>query len=156
MPSPTHLNWITKEFKALQPDELYAIMQLRVRVFVLEQQCFYQDLDDKDQSAIHLMGFARPSGDLAVYSRIVPPGISFAEPSIGRVITAPEYRGKQLGLELMERSIELTRCAYPGQAIRIGAQAHLQGFYGTLGFEPQGDIYDEDGIPHVEMVLKSF
>lgn len=148
------MDWITKEFKALQPGELYAIMQLRARVFVLEQQCFYQDLDDKDQASIHLMGFVRSSGDLAAYSRIVPPGISFAEPSIGRVITAPEYRGKQLGLELMERSIELTRATYPNQPIRIGAQAHLQHFYGLLGFEAEGEIYDEDGIPHVEMVLK--
>lgn len=148
------MDWIKKEFKALQPDELYAIMQLRAKVFVLEQQCFYQDLDDKDQASIHLMGFVRPSGDLAAYSRIVPPGISFAEPSIGRVITAPEYRGKQLGLELMERSIELTRATYPNQPIRIGAQAHLQHFYGLLGFEAEGEIYDEDGIPHVEMVLK--
>lgn len=148
------MDWITKEFKALQPDELYTIMQLRAKVFVLEQQCFYQDLDDKDQAAIHLMGYARKNGDLAAYSRIVPPGISFAEPSIGRVITAPEYRGKQLGLALMEHSIALTRSTYPNQPIRIGAQAHLQHFYGLLGFEAEGEIYDEDGIPHVDMVLK--
>lgn len=153
MASPTNLHWIEKDFTSLTPDELYAIARLRVAVFVLEQQCFYEDLDGKDQVSLHLMGFDKASSDLAAYSRIVPPGISFVEPSIGRVITAREFRGQKLGGELMERSITLTRETYPGLPIRIGAQAHLQGFYGGLGFVPEGEIYDEDGIDHVEMVL---
>lgn len=149
----TDLNWIVKDFASLTAEELYVIVRLRAAVFVLEQQCLYEDLDGKDQSSMHMMGFDGASGTLAVYARIVPPGVSFAEPSIGRVITAPEFRGKQLGHELMKRSIALTRATYPGQSIRIGAQAHLQEFYGRLGFIPEGEIYDEDGIDHVEMVL---
>lgn len=155
MASQTNLNWIVKDFISLTPEELYAIARLRIAVFVLEQQCCYQDLDGKDQVSVHLMGFDKVSDALVAYSRIVPPGISFAEPSIGRVITAREFRGQALGRELMERSITLTRNTYPGLPIRIGAQAHLQGFYGRLGFVPEGEIYDEDGIDHVEMVLKN-
>lgn len=100
------------------------------------------------------MAFEAGTGNLAAYSRIVPPGISYREPAIGRVITSMDFRGRKLGMELMERSIALTHQAYPGQAIRIGAQAHLQQFYSTFGFVSEGEIYDEDGIDHVEMILK--
>lgn len=153
MASTTNLNWVVKDFTSLTIEELYAVVRLRAAVFVLEQQCLYEDLDGKDQPSKHVMGFDRANGTLAVYARIVPPGISFNEPSIGRVITAPEYRGRDLGFELMKRSIALSHKMYPGQILRIGAQAHLQNFYGSLGFIPEGEIYDEDGIDHVEMVL---
>lgn len=151
---PTNLQWIHKEFAALSVAELYALMQLRMEVFVLEQECLYRELDGLDAECIHLMAFEPEHQALAAYSRIVPPRLSFPEPSIGRVITAQAHRGKGLGVELMERSIANCVALYPNQPIRIGAQAHLQKFYGSLGFVSQGDIYDEDGIPHIEMVLQ--
>lgn len=148
----TKLHWTSKAFTELSATELYAVMQLRVDVFILEQKCFYRELDGWDAQCMHLMAFDRKKETLAAYSRIVPPGLSFAEPAIGRVITGAGYRGVGLGQELMERSIALCQELYPKQPIRIGAQAHLQAFYGALGFRADSEIYDEDGIPHLEML----
>lgn len=148
----TELHWIAKKFPELSTAELYAVVQLRVEVFILEQHCFYRELDGLDQQCIHLMAFDPNNETLAAYSRIVPPGLAFSEPAIGRVITAAAYRGTGLGRELMKRSIVLCETHYPHQAIRIGAQAHLQEFYAELGFRAASDIYDEDGIPHLEML----
>lgn len=147
-------HWISKDFTALSAAELYALIQLRVDVFMLEQSCLYRDLDNKDQKSLHFMAFDPQNQALVAYSRIVPPGLSFTEPAISRVITSLAYRGQGLGIELMERSIALCQEQYPAQAIRIGAQAHLQQFYSSFGFVGEGEIYDEDGIPHIEMVLQ--
>jgi ElaA protein len=114
-------------------------------VFVVEQNCPYLDADGVDDIARHL--WAEQGGAIAAYLRIVPAGVKFAEVSIGRVITAPEARGTGLGRELMKRGI----AAAGHVPIRIGAQAHLEKFYGELGFQRASDVYDEDGIPHVEM-----
>ncbi|MEO8705020.1 MAG: GNAT family N-acetyltransferase [Kofleriaceae bacterium] len=135
--------WFDKTFDELTVHELYAITVLRERVFVVEQACAYLDADGYDQRSRHLWG-----GDFQAYLRIVPAGLKFPELSIGRVIVAPEARGSGLGYELMQRGI----AACGGVAIRLGAQAHLEKFYGSLGFSRASDVYDEDGIPHVEML----
>ena len=139
-------------YEQLTRDQLYAILRLRAEVFVVEQDCVYQDLDDKDQQAIHLLGLTE-DGRLAAYTRIVDKGVSYPDyASIGRVITAPFARGKGLGRPLMKKSIQALFDHYGKQPIKIGAQAHLQAYYGSLGFEGVGEVYDEDGIPHRGMV----
>ncbi|HEY5943966.1 MAG TPA: GNAT family N-acetyltransferase [Kofleriaceae bacterium] len=139
------LIWRARDFAELTVVELYAIMALRQRVFVVEQNCPYLDADGVDQVSRHL--WAERAGAIAAYLRIVPAGVKFAEVSIGRVITAPETRGTGIGRELMKRGI----AAAGAVPIRIGAQAHLEKFYGELGFVRASDVYDEDGIPHIEM-----
>jgi ElaA protein len=140
------LSWHESPFDALTVHQLYAILALRQRVFVVEQTCAYLDADGADAPSRHL--WAERAGDIVAYVRLVPAGLKFAEVSIGRVITAPETRGTGLGRELMRRAI-----AACGQVpIRIGAQAHLEKFYGELGFVRASDVYDEDGIPHIEML----
>jgi ElaA protein len=139
------LTWYERTFDALDVRQLYRILALRQRVFVVEQTCAYLDADGVDPMSRHL--WAERAGDIVAYVRIVPAGVKFDEVSIGRVITAPEARGTGLGRELMRRAI-----AAAGSPIRIGAQAHLEKFYGELGFVRASDVYDEDGIPHIEMV----
>ncbi len=141
-------------YHQLTRDQLYAILRLRAEVFVVEQDCVYQDLDDKDQKAVHVLGFAA-NGQLAAYTRLVGKGVSYPDyASIGRVITAAFARGKGLGRPLMLTSIEMLYEHFGRQAIKIGAQAHLQAYYGSIGFEGVGEVYDEDGIPHRAMILK--
>ncbi|MEE1946509.1 GNAT family N-acetyltransferase [Pedobacter sp. KR3-3] len=145
------LNWIYKNFDDLSVTELYAILQLRSEVFVVEQNCVYLDIDNKDKKSMHLMAWQ--GDDLAAYTRLVPPGVSFAEASIGRVVTSPRYRGTGIGIELMQKSIVHCLATYQTQNIRIGAQLYLQKFYTNLGFVQNSEPYDEDGIPHIEMIL---
>lgn len=144
------INWTLKIFPELTVDELYRILQLRSEVFVVEQNCVFQDMDNKDQKCHHLMGWA--GEDLAAYVRIVPPGVSYKEPSIGRVVSSPKYRGRGAGRQLMETAISETLQLHGNQPIRIGAQLYLKQFYNSLGFEAEGEIYMEDGIEHIEMV----
>ena len=144
------VQWRLRAFDALTLAELYAILGARAAVFVVEQRCNYLDMDDVDPACMHLMAWNRDK--LAAYLRIVPPGARYAEPSIGRVLTSAEHRGTGLGRELMRRGIEHTEQLYPGQAIRIGAQAHLQRFYSEFGFVTDSDIYFEDHIEHVKML----
>ena len=145
------MNWILKKFEDLTSFELYAIMQLRNEVFVVEQNCVYQDADGKDLHSLHLCGWV--AGKLAAYTRIIPPGISYPEASIGRVVTSPAYRNTGAGRQLMEESIRLTFSEFKGTRIRIGAQLYLTGFYSSLGFIQTGEEYLEDGILHIEMIL---
>jgi ElaA protein len=140
------MRWIDRPFAQLTTHELYAIIALRERVFVVEQNCPYQDADGVDPVSHHL--WADVGGAIHAYLRIVPAGVKFAEVSIGRVITAPEARGTGVGKELMRRGLALAGAV----AVRIGAQAHLEKFYGDLGFVRTSDVYDEDGIPHIEML----
>ena len=145
------LTWVFKKFDELTAAELYAMMQLRNEVFVVEQNCVYQDADDKDQRSLHLNGWI---GDrLVAYTRIIPPGISYTVPSIGRVVTSPNYRKKGIGKKLMEESISKTFGHFKGTEIKIGAQVYLAEFYRSLGFLQSSDQYLEDGIPHIEMTL---
>ena len=143
------INWTIKKFDELTPSELYAILRLRSEVFVVEQNCVYLDLDDKDEHCHHLMGWKDKM--LVAYTRLVPPGISYEYPSIGRVVTSPSARQSGFGRLLMERSIEETMRLFGTSPIRIGAQLYLQRFYTSLGFITSSEIYLEDGIEHIEM-----
>ncbi len=144
------VSWQLRNFESLTTQELYSILQLRSEVFVVEQNCIFLDMDDKDQVSWHLMGWR--DNALAGYTRLVPAGISFAEPSIGRVVTSPRVRGTGLGVELMKKSIEESKKLFGDTPIRIGAQFHLKKFYESLGFTQSSEIYDEDGIDHIEML----
>ena len=145
-----NIRWVLKKFEELSLDELYAILRLRIEVFVVEQNCLFQDIDNKDQSCFHFMGW--DNGTLCAYTRIVPPGVSYELPAIGRVVTSPKARGGGLGRVLMEKSIEETKKLYGETGIQIGAQVYLQKFYTSLGFVQSSDIYLEDGIEHIEMI----
>ena len=145
------LSWTLKKFDDLTPHELYAILQLRSEVFVVEQNCVYQDMDNKDLHAWMLMGWEE--GKLLAHTRLLPPGLSYEEASIGRVVSSPSARGRGIGRELMIKSIESVYILYGQGPIRIGAQLYLQSFYASLGFRPEGDIYLEDNIQHIIMYL---
>jgi len=141
--------WKLKKFNDLTPHELYAILQLRNEVFVVEQNCVYQDADNKDQESIHLMGWENDW--LAAYTRILPPGLGYDLPSIGRVVTSPRIRKTGAGKIVMEKSIEAAESLFGKTPIRIGAQCYLKNFYEFLGFQQSSAEYLEDGIPHIEM-----
>jgi ElaA protein len=141
-----------KAFKNLHVDELYELLRLRSEVFVVEQNCVFLDADNKDQHCHHVLLYAED--ELAAYSRIVPAGISYPELSIGRVITAPKFRGTGLGKVVMELAINACRELFSEGDIRIGAQTYALPFYQSLGFVPDGEVYDEDGIEHIEMLRK--
>jgi ElaA protein len=147
------LTWSSKKFNDLSPHELYAIMQLRNEVFVVEQNCVYQDADNKDQLSYHFMGFQNDK--LVAYTRIVPPGIAYTEVAIGRVVTSPSIRRTGIGKELMERSIDEVYKLFGKVPIHIGAQLYLKKFYTSLGFQQSSDTYLEDGIEHIEMILQA-
>lgn len=153
MTAPTlTLSWRCQPFQQLALADLHAVLKLRQDVFVIEQQCLYADIDGLDPQCLHLLGITN-NGQLAAYARVVPAGLKFEEPAIGRVIVAPAWRGHALGGTLMREAIAATQRACPGAPIRISAQAHLQRFYGGLGFVTASDEYDEDGIAHVDMLL---
>jgi ElaA protein len=145
------IDWKLKFFNELSPDELYAIIRLRNEVFVVEQHCVFQDADNKDQSSYHVMGWKE--NELVAYSRLVPAGISYSEPSIGRVVTSPTVRSLGMGKKLMEHSIYLLHSKWGKLNIKIGAQLYLEKFYNSLGFQRTSEIYMEDGIEHIEMRL---
>ena len=146
------VNWVLKKFDDLSPHELYAIMQLRNEVFAVEQQCVYQDADNKDQPSFHFMGWLE--NKLVAYTRLLPPGVAYIEPSIGRVVNSPSSRRSGIGRELMKRSIEEVYILYGTLPIKIGAQLYLQNFYSSFGFNQTSAIYLEDNIEHIEMVLE--
>ncbi len=131
---------------------VHEILQARESVFIVEQNCPYQDADDCDPHAWHMTG--RINGKLACYVRVVDPGKKYPHPSIGRVLTTTEFRGSGLGRAMMQEAIRHTHQLYPGQPIQIGAQAHLYTFYNALGFEQISDEYLEDGIPHMLMLRR--
>ena len=143
------INWQIKNFDSLTQHELYAILRLRSEVFVVEQNCVFLDMDNKDQVSWHLMGWNGQK--LVAYTRLVPAGVSYTEPSIGRVVTSPAERGTGLGKVLMEKSIAEASRVFGKTPLRIGAQFHLKKFYESLGFTQSSDIYDEDGIDHIQM-----
>jgi ElaA protein len=144
------VNWLWSRFGTLGVDNLYDALALRCRVFILEQGA-YLDPDGADRQAWHLLG-RDDAGVLQAYLRAVDPGVKYAEPSLGRVITAPERRGTGLGHALVAEGLACCVAVWPGQGVRISAQAHLAGFYGGYGFLPVGDTYLEDNIPHLQML----
>ncbi len=141
-------------FYRLHLDEFYELMALRQEVFVVEQNCPYLDADGLDREAYHLMGLDK-NGKLIAYTRLLPKGISYENyVAIGRVVTAPKARGLGIGKEIMAASLEWCQQLFPGEKIKISAQTYLLEFYKNLGFEPVGEGYLEDDIPHIGMVLK--
>ncbi|HVB03077.1 MAG TPA: GNAT family N-acetyltransferase [Chitinophagaceae bacterium] len=145
------IQWKVSEFGQLSSKEIYNILRLRSEVFVVEQQCIFLDLDELDFQAIHLTGYNK--GQLIAYSRLFNKGIVAALPSIGRVVISPQSRHNGIGKILMGKAIDLIYELYGRQPIFIGAQCYLQKFYNSFGFKTQGEIYFEDGIAHVKMVL---
>lgn len=146
-----HLTWSIKKFNDLTANELYHILRLRSEVFVVEQQCVFLDADNKDQVAHHCMCWNEDS--LFAYSRLIPAGFAYEEPSIGRVVTAPVARNLGIGKMLMKQSIDECINLFNANAIKIGAQLYLKKFYSSFGFEQSSEIYVEDGIEHIEMLL---
>jgi ElaA protein len=148
------VTWQWKRFSELGVDGLYRVLALRSEVFVVEQRSLYQDPDGYDRECFHLLGeLPRPEGPLlGAYLRVLPPGLKYPEASFGRVVTAPGVRGQRLGHELVKRALAFLEERWPGTPIRIGAQHYLVRFYAGFGFRQLGDVYDEDGIPHVDMV----
>ena len=141
-----------KVYQDLAIDELYAMMALRAAVFVVEQNCVYQDLDYKDQKALHVMGWI--NGKLVAYTRLFGPGDYFDQASIGRVIVAMDERGHNYGHQIMSASITAISQRYKTDRIDISAQTYLEQFYTAHGFLPLGEEYLEDGIPHIKMIKK--
>lgn len=148
-----HIHWVLKKFDDLTPHQLYAILQLRNAVFVVEQTCAFQDADNNDQGSYHLMGF--DNDILVAYTRLLPPGLTYEQASIGRVVTAPSVRRYGVGKKLMQQSIDAVYELFGTGPIKIGAQLYLKRFYQSFGFVQIGDIYLEDGIEHIHM-LKEF
>ncbi|MSR12735.1 MAG: GNAT family N-acetyltransferase [Gammaproteobacteria bacterium] len=145
----TAIKWTCQAFEQLQPAQLYSILRLRTEVFVIEQDCVYQDMDNFDSQALHLCG--SQDSILTCYARLFAPGVKYPGASIGRVVTAPQARGTGLGRELMWQALEQCHRAWPGAAITISAQHHLERFYNSVDFKTVSAPYLEDGIPHVEM-----
>lgn len=145
------LRWECKPFHELTADQMYTILCVRQEVFVLEQECLYLDADGKDRKSFHLMGF--DGEELVAYARIVEPGVSYNEVSMGRILTTAKARGTGAGVELMEVGIEEIKSRYGKVPIRISAQTYLLKFYERFGFQSTGKEYLEDEIPHTEMLL---
>ncbi|WP_136482736.1 GNAT family N-acetyltransferase [Cognatitamlana onchidii] len=139
-----------KSYDELSKAHLYALLQLRSEVFVVEQDCVYQDIDGKDQDALHILGFK--ADKLVAYTRIFKPGLYFEEASIGRVVVAKEERKHSYGYDIMKASINAIETYYNQKTIKISAQCYLQKFYTNCGFEAVGASYLEDGIPHIAML----
>lgn len=144
------MEWRIIKFKEFDVNLLYEVLKLRVDVFVVEQNCAYPDLDTYDQQSLHL--FCIEKEEVIAYCRILPPGERYELCSIGRVVVKEKARGTGVARQLMVKAIEEAEDAWNIQTIKICAQSHLQEFYGSLGFVTMSDIFEEDGIPHVNMV----
>ena len=141
---------VSKTFSELNNQELYQILRLRSEVFVVEQDCVYQDLDNKDQISIHI--FRKKKNEIVAYTRIFKSGDYYKNPSIGRVVVSKKNRGKELGKKIMIYSIEFIKKNIKGEKIELSAQKYLDKFYKELGFYKKGEDYLEDGIPHQRMI----
>ena len=141
---------VVKKFSELSIEELYQILRLRSEVFVVEQDCVYQDLDNKDQISVHI--FIKEKNEIVAYTRIFKSGDYYKNPSIGRVVVAKKDRGKELGKKIMISSIDYIQENLKGDKIELSAQKYLDKFYKDLGFYKIGEDYLEDGIPHQRMI----
>lgn len=139
-----------KSFEQLSLHQLYEVLRLRSEVFVVEQDCVYQDIDGKDEKALHVLGF--DNGNLVAYTRIFPPGIYFSEAAIGRVVVKNSSRKNKFGHEIMEASIKAVQDNFDTTNIKLSAQTYLTKFYESHGFHQIGEGYLEDGIPHIAMI----
>jgi ElaA protein len=147
------IEWQWCRLGELSAEQVYAVLAARVEIFVVEQNCAYQDLDGLDADAEHLIAWSGAGTEVAGYLRVLGPGTRFDDPSIGRIITAKRFRGSGLGRVIVAKGIERTRLRYPGQPVRISAQQYLEKFYRDFGFVTVSQPYLEDNIPHVEMLL---
>jgi ElaA protein len=151
---PSEIAWQWSRFADLTQHVLYAALRVRSEVFVVEQHCAFLDMDGADQEAWHLLGWVE-RGDaraLAAYLRLLPPGCRFAEASIGRVLTAADFRRTGAGRAVMREGVRKSSEIYPQHGIRIGAQRYLESFYADFGFRPASEPYLEDGIAHIQML----
>lgn len=147
------MKWIIKKFKDLTVVELHDIIQLRLNIFVVEQDCVYLDLDGKDFEAYHFFcKLDDGSEKIVAYTRIFAPGDYFEEASIGRVVVDQEYRKDGIGFQLMKNSMDQIKTLFKEDLVKIGAQLYLRKFYESLGFQQVGEGYLEDGIPHIYMI----
>lgn len=145
------MSWSLKTFDTLSNQELYSILQIRNAVFIVEQACSYQDVDNKDLNALHL--FYTKDNAMLAYCRILPPGVSYKEASFGRFLTVQSARNLGLGKVMIGQAIYHIKERWPKTSIRISAQQYLERFYQAFGFKTQGNMYLEDDIPHVEMLI---
>jgi ElaA protein len=148
------LHWRFAPFEKLTPREVHDLLQARSDVFVVEQNCVFPDVDGRDPACWHLLGrdSSATGAPLVAYCRLVPPGVKYDEPSIGRVLTTAAGRSRGAGRELMREAISRLEALWPGRAIRIGAQQYLEKFYASFGFARVSEPYEEDGILHIDMV----
>lgn len=148
------LNWHWYTLNDFDPATLLGYLKLRQDVFVVEQKCTAPDIDDYDLQALHLIGYGTDGTPLACL-RLIPPGLKFAEPALGRVVVHADARRGGTGSALLREGLAQAELRWPGQDNRISAQSHLQAFYGAVGYETVSQEYEEDGIPHVEMLRKA-
>ena len=146
------MQWILKKFHDLTVDEFHDILQLRINIFIVEQNCPYPELDDKDKIAFHLFGINKQNKIIA-YTRIFKPGDYYIEASFGRVAVHQDYRNQKTGFQLVEQTIIEIHKLFGNTNIKIGAQTYLNNFYQSFGFYQVGDDYIEDGIPHIHMLI---
>ncbi|WP_010287531.1 GNAT family N-acetyltransferase [Kurthia massiliensis] len=144
--------WHLKPFDALTTKELYAILYERTNVFVVEQNCPYLEVDGKDEASYHL--FKEEDGVIVAYLRILPPGVSYEQASLGRVLVKQTHRGQGIAQQLVQKGIDFVHASLGEKTIKIQAQAYLCDFYGSFGFEAISDVYLEDDIPHIDMLLE--
>ena len=144
--------WRINSFDELTVAELYSILQLRSAIFVVEQNCIFLDVDGKDQKSFHLSCWN--NNELIAYARLLPPGLSYTEASIGRIINSVKYRGIGMGKELMKQALLNINYKFGETPVKIGAQLYLKSFYAGFGFKQTSDVYIEDGIDHIEMILQ--
>ena len=143
------IRWTLQEFSELTNSDLYELLKLRSAIFVVEQNCVFPDMDDKDYSSYHLCGW--DNDKLVAYTRLLPPGLAYENCSIGRVVTAASVRRQGVGRLLMKKSIEECQQLFSSRDIEIGAQLYLEQFYGSFQFKREGEVYLEDGIDHIHM-----
>ncbi|KZL90421.1 GNAT family N-acetyltransferase [Clostridium magnum] len=146
------MNWNIKKFNKLKIEEIYKILALRNKVFIVEQECVYLDCDDKDLNSYHL--FSEENGEVVAYLRILEKGVSYDEISIGRVVVKKNHRGKGISREMMLKAIEFIENTLKEDTIKIQAQVYLLDFYSSLGFKAVSEEYLEDNIPHIDMLYK--
>jgi ElaA protein len=149
--SAPSIQWRCCRFDELSVLELQYIYMARQQVFCVEQRCPYLDADGRDESCWHLAAWSGEQRMPVAYARVLDPGVKYPEPAIGRVLTFGAGRGIGLGRVLVQRAVAKAVAEYPGRGIRLSAQSHLEGFYCSEGFRPVGEVYLEDGIPHIEM-----
>ncbi len=150
------MEWILKKFDELTVNEFHEILKLRINIFVVEQNCPYPELDDKDQLALHFFAVAEKNPlKIVAYTRLFAPGDYYTYAAIGRVVVDKHFRGKNLGKELIDRSIKNILTEFKAKKIKIGAQTYLKKFYEYHGFQQIGEGYIEDGIPHIYMIREN-